>query len=300
MNSQQIEYFLSAAKHLNFTRAADEFFTSQPTISRQISLLEDELGFDLFIREKSGLHLSHGGAIMAQEFSRSNAVIRDAIKRVELVSNGLEGEISIGYVTRLNTDIYIYPPTIAFMQKYPAIKMTIESLSLSRLRNSLETGVFDVIYTFDFELPLIHNALYFKCYTANLIIAMAATHPLASKKDLEAKDFSGETFCVPTPLESNMGRSEIVHMLKSMGIKDAELRGTQGIESMMFSVRSGIGVALLDSSMDLVYDNRYSYYHIPSEYPFSAKNLLAVWKRDNLNPILPIYLEYIKNNLDLD
>ena len=90
MNSQQIEYFLSAAKHLNFTKAADEFYTSQPTVSRQIALLEEELGFELFKRDKGNLRLTIGGAIMAQELSRASQVITDAAARVGLMSEGLE------------------------------------------------------------------------------------------------------------------------------------------------------------------------------------------------------------------
>jgi DNA-binding transcriptional LysR family regulator len=48
MTDYQIDYFLSAAKHRNFTRAAEEHFTSQPTVSRQVALLEEELGVTLF------------------------------------------------------------------------------------------------------------------------------------------------------------------------------------------------------------------------------------------------------------
>jgi len=297
MNRQQIEYFLSAAKHLNFTKAADEFYTSQPTISRQISLLENELGFYLFKRDKGGLHLTAGGAIMAQEFSRSNQVIRDAIARVELVSKGLDGEISIGYVSRTNTDLYIYPPTIEFMKKYPAIKVTVESLSFSGLRKNLESGEFDIIYTFDFELPTIQNASFMNCYVVTPIFAMSSSHPLAEKEDLKAQDFSGQTFLVPRPLDSNMGRSDMLDILKELGVRDIKLRGMNGIESMMFGVRSGVGVALLDTSLDLIYDNRYRYMPMPPGYRFSTLDIVAVWKKDNLNPIMPIYLEMLKDYL---
>ena len=299
MNSQQIEYFLSAAKHLNFTKAADEFYTFQPTISRQIALLEEELGFELFKRDKGNLRLTVGGIIMAQEFAKTNKIIHDAITKVGLVSEGLEGEISIGFVRGMNNDSFVYPPTVEFMEKYPSINVMIESTSFSRLRKNLESGEYDIIFTFDFDLPSIQNALHIRCYTVPTIIAMSSSHPLAQKENLEAQDFSGETFLLPRALDSNYGRSETLDILKELGIKNIKLRSMNGTESVLFGVRSGIGVALLDSSMDLIFDNRYSYFKLPEGRHFSTLDIVAVWKKDNLNPTVPVYLEKLKENLGL-
>jgi len=300
MNSQQIEYFLSAVKHLNFTKAADEFYTSQPTISRQIALLEDELGFELFIRDRGNLQLTAGGAIMAQELQRSNKIIHDAIARVEFVSDGREGEISIGYVSGMNTDLYVYPPTVDFMGKYPLINVMIESRSFSGLRKDLDSGEFDLIFTFDFELPTIQNASHIECYTVSTLIAMSSSHPLADKDIIIPQDFSGQTFLLPRPMDSNMGRSDVLEILKKLNITGVKLISMNGIESMLFSVRSGVGVALLDSSMELVFDNRYRYFLLPKEHVFSTLRIEAVWKKDNLNPIIPIYLEVLKESLGIE
>ena len=300
MNSQQIEYFLSAAKHLNFTKAADEFYTFQPTISRQIALLEEELGFELFKRDKGNLRLTVGGIIMAQEFAKTNKIIRDAITKVGLVSEGLEGEISIGFVRGTNNDSFVYPPTVEFMEEYPAINVMIESTSFSKLRKNLESGEYDIIFTFDFELSAIPNASHMRCYTVPTIIAMSSSHPLAGKENLTPQDFSGETFLFPRALDSSGGRSEALSVLSEIGVKDIKPRSMSGIESLMFGVRSGIGVALLDASLDLIFDNRYSYFQLPAGHHFSTLDIMAVWKKDNLNPTVPVYLEKLRENLGLD
>jgi len=297
MNSQQIEYFLSAVKELNFTKVAEEFYTSQPTVSRQIALLEEELGFALFKRDKGSLRLTVGGAIMAQELAKSNQIIRNAIARVGLVSDGLEGELAVGYVSGMDTDLYVYPPTLEFMGEYPAIKVTMESMSISGLRNNLESREFDIIFTFNFELPSIQNALSMKCYDVSPIIAMSSSHPLARKENLAIQDFSGQTFLLPSSSDSNSGRSEALDTLEALGVKDVKLRSMNGNESLMFGVRSGIGVALLDTSLDLIHDNRYVCIPLPEGYEFSTLEIVAVWKKDNLNPIMPIYLDLLKGNL---
>ena len=60
MSIQRLPVFLSAAEHLNFTKAAKEQCISQTAVSQQIKLLEEEIGFQLFVREKRGVSLTAG------------------------------------------------------------------------------------------------------------------------------------------------------------------------------------------------------------------------------------------------
>ena len=61
MSIQRLPVFLSAAEHLNFTKAAKEQCISQTAVSQQIKLLEEEIGFQLFVREKRGVSLTAAG-----------------------------------------------------------------------------------------------------------------------------------------------------------------------------------------------------------------------------------------------
>ena len=64
---RRIEYFLSVAKHLNFTKAARECFVAQAAISQQIKQFEEELGFKLFERGGGSVKLTPAGAIFARQ-----------------------------------------------------------------------------------------------------------------------------------------------------------------------------------------------------------------------------------------
>ena len=66
MNFSQIKCFLAAAECLSFTRAADRLYLSQPVLSRQIASMEDELGIELFIREKKSIRLTPAGEVLAE------------------------------------------------------------------------------------------------------------------------------------------------------------------------------------------------------------------------------------------
>ena len=298
MNRQQIEYFLGAVKYLNFTRVADEFYTSQPTISRQIALLEAELGFELFKRDKGNLHLTPGGAIMAQEFAKVNKIIHDAIAQVGRVSEGLEGKLAIGYLYGTNTDMFIHPPTAAFIKLFPKAETSLEAASFAGLRKKLDSGEFDIVFTLSFELPAYQDVLYRRCYTVAPVIAMSSGHPLAGKEDLEIQDFSGETFLVPSRAESDLARMDLIKVLKRLGVNDTSLRNMNNSESVLFGVRSGMGVALLGTSMECIFDSRYSYLALPTD--MDDNFIATVWKKDNLNPIIPIYVEIMREILEIE
>ena len=294
MNSRQIEYFLSAAKHLSFTKISEEFFTTQPTVSRQVALLEEELGFELFTRYKGKLRLTAGGAIMVQVFSKTNQMLEDAIKQVGRINEGLEGELSIGYLTGTNTDNFIHPSTTAFLGKFPTVKVSMESSSFAGMRRKLDSGEFDIVYTTSFELPEYSNISFLECYKSVPIIVMSSSHPLAKIENPAIKDISGETFLLPSPSETNLGRLSILNLLKEHGVTNLKFRDENNLESLLFNVRSGIGVALLDTCMDCIYDNRYSSIPIPLGSGANPMSVVAVWKEDNSNPMIPIYLEFLK------
>ena len=145
MTSQQIQYFLSAAKHSNFTKAAEEFFTSQPTVSRQIAMLEEELGFPLFYRHGKALHLTPGGLVMLSEFTQQKTSMQNAIQRVAEINNGFEGTLRIGFLSSFDTDYYVYPPSLSFSSRFPNITLTLEGASFAPLRQRLYNGEYDLI-----------------------------------------------------------------------------------------------------------------------------------------------------------
>jgi DNA-binding transcriptional LysR family regulator len=97
MNRQQMEIFLSLAKNLNFTKTANEFYTSQPTISRQISLLEEEWEVALFVRNKREVRLTPAGTIMFEKCQEALKIIDDGLQESRETESGTTGNIRIGF-----------------------------------------------------------------------------------------------------------------------------------------------------------------------------------------------------------
>lgn len=302
MNSQQIRYFLSAARHLNFTKAAEEFYTSQPTVSRQIAMLEEELGFSLFYREGKQLRLTPGGLVMLSEFTQQEAALKSAIQRVEQIQSGFEGKLNVGFLSSFDTDYYIYPPSLAFAERYPGITINMDGASFAPLRQRLYDGEYDIIFTYDFELPYMQNVLSQPVYRTGCALFVSSHHPLAQKENLTAADLRGQTMIEPFSYHAEGWAVEIFEMLArgfgctSDDFNSIKIRIADTLESKQFLIRAGAGLGITGSCANYVYDSRYTLFPVPGE----TLVIHAVWRKDNLNPAIPLYLQVLSETPEID
>ena len=91
MELHQVRYFVTLARTLNFTRAAERLHIEQPPLSRAIKELEDELGVVLFDRNRRGTLLTAAGAVFLQDVRRLFTVLEQARENVKAIAAGLRG-----------------------------------------------------------------------------------------------------------------------------------------------------------------------------------------------------------------
>lgn len=143
MELRVLNYFLAIAREENFTKAAQQLHITQPTLSRQIAQLEEELGVDLFVRSNHNIILTEDGMILkrrAQEIlSLADKTKRDFLHKDE----NLEGVISIGsgefLSTRCLTDCIAQ-----FRRKHPLVRYEFYSGNAGNIRDQIERGLLDI------------------------------------------------------------------------------------------------------------------------------------------------------------
>jgi len=129
---RQLRAFSSAAKYLNFAKAAKELCVTPPAISMNIKELEEEVGFSLFNRSKRQLSLTTVGEYLLADTHKILATLKDAEDTVAKLRGVSIGELTIGMV---GTAVYFVPRLLAnFRQQYPGIKM---ELRIGRNRTHL-------------------------------------------------------------------------------------------------------------------------------------------------------------------
>lgn len=299
MDFQQIKLFLSVARHLNFTRAAEEFYTTQPTVSRQIHFLEEEWGFPLFVRNKKEVRLTPEGAIMLGKCQQMEKLMQEGLSEVQEMKSGQKGELRVGCLEAMDTDMFVSPAAAFFCKKYPHIRINLEKRSFAELRKKLEEGAYDVIYTLDFELQNMQDVQYESCYPVKAAFVLSRSHPMAQKEDLKLSDFNGQTFILPDPDDSPGRAEELRNILKKVGVTEYDIFYVPNQESMVLNTRASRGVAFLDTSVkNLFEEERFLYLTIGREKAYL--NVICAWKAENSNPVLPLYISLLRENEFID
>lgn len=143
MELRVLNYFLAIAREENFTKAARQLHVTQPTLSRQIAELEQELGVKLFVRSNHSIILTEDGMILkrrAQEIlSLADKTKRDFLQKDE----SLSGTISIGSGEFRSTE-YLAKIIKEFHNKHPHVKYEIYSGNANNIRDYIERGLLDI------------------------------------------------------------------------------------------------------------------------------------------------------------
>lgn len=149
MTTQQMEYFLALAQKLNFSAVAERFFISQPTLSRQISNMEQELNAQLFIRKNNTVSLTQAGERLYAGLKDIYGDFQDLTRQVEDLGRNRAGELHIG----LADEQQISPELLCAIRRLhglrPQVKITIRRGLYDHLRNGLLDGTLDVINGLD-------------------------------------------------------------------------------------------------------------------------------------------------------
>lgn len=111
MELRHLRYFLVVGEALNFTKAAARLRVAQPSLSRQIRDLEDEIGVDLLKRSPRGVTLAAEGKLYSDEVRDLLKRADDAIEKVRALARGHYGELHIGYSP--SPTVEILPPALA-------------------------------------------------------------------------------------------------------------------------------------------------------------------------------------------
>jgi len=187
---QKVETFLCAAENSSVSEAAKQLHLSQPTVSHQIKILEQDLGNTLFIRSNTGLQLTEAGRLLLPWARRLLHDTNDLKDMMASLQEGIAGELRISCSTTAGK--YILPQMAArFCQRYPAIKVRIlacgpEHAALNLLEGEANIGVVST----EINNKSLESQKFFKD-TINLIVP--ADHRWASRSSIEPSEILEES-----------------------------------------------------------------------------------------------------------
>ena len=246
MKLQQLRYIVEVLNHnLNVSATAESLYTSQPGISKQVRMLEDELGIQVFGR--SGKHLTHvtpaGRDVIeiAQQILAKVESIKAVAKEHTLPDQG-----KLNIATTHTQARYALPPVIsAFMQKYPKVSLHIHQGSPQQISEAASRGEADFAIATE-ALHLYGDLVMLPCYHWNRSVIVRQDHPLAQLgRKIAVEDVAQHP--IVTYVFGFTGRSELDRAFAAKGLEPRIVFTATDADVLKTYVRLGLGVGVIAS-----------------------------------------------------
>ena len=194
MNSKQIDYLIELAHTLNFTRAAENQFVSQPTFSYQIRLLEDEIGFAIFERSGKGASLTPAGEQFVLTVTSLREQLKRAIEQGQNYSAKYTDSISINMMTR--SSVYFLPEAIRIMaEDRPEIQIQPQFMYTGGLEAFLKNES-DILFALKEQTRQIPSVNVHDLFESRVYLITRRDDSLAEKNLIREEDLYGRTLMV--------------------------------------------------------------------------------------------------------
>jgi len=243
MKLQQLRYIWEVARHeLNVSATAQSLYTSQPGISKQIRLLEDELGVEIFAR--NGKHLTHVTPAGEAILETADDILRkvDSIKSVaQEFSNEKKGSLSLA--TTHTQARYALPDIIgSFIERYPEVALHMHQGTPVQISEMAADGTVDFAIATE-ALELFGDLVMMPCYRWNRCILVPRNHPLTQSSRLTLEGVAKHP--IVTYVFGFTGRSRLDEAFTERGLAPRVVFTATDADVIKTYVRLGLGIGIV-------------------------------------------------------
>jgi len=287
MDLKQIEYFFSIAEMGNITKAAELHYTSQPTVSRQLSVLEKELGYSLFDRDSKPLELTKAGKIFYDGMKEALSKINNTVDIAQNAAEENNNCLSIAFQSGYYSEYLLFPVIDYFRKVYPNIHIRFSKLMSIEMMNGLKNESIDICIGRAFKHWMDAGFNVQELKKIDTQIVMSNKHRLATKNSLDYTDLEGETFYLTSP-----NGHQINEIFKDhCSLDNVKQFQVSNSEIAYFKVLAYNGLTLSDPD-DPSWKNS-PYYHSISISSFYTDSCVCVTTPTNLNPMIKLFKDFL-------
>ena len=290
MEIRVLKYFVETAKQKSMTKAAKKLYVTQPTLSKQLKDLEDELGQKLFTRSNYSVNLTPEGEVLYKRAVDILSIVSKTEAEFKTMNDFNGGDLYIGCAESYG--ITIIAKTIKNLtEKYPNIKFHLHSGNFQTVIEKLNYGVLDFAITVQDIDTSSFNSLSLP-YMDTWGILMRRDSDLANKTEISIEDI----LKLPLILSSQGFSEEMSNELKNIQ-STMNIVGTYDlIYNASIFVKEGLGYAFcFDKLVDTSVDSGLVFKKIS---PTISSPMKIVWLGNQiLSKTAELFLEYLKNDM---
>jgi DNA-binding transcriptional LysR family regulator len=293
MEFRQLRYFVTVAQELHFGRAAELLDITQPALSKQIRVLETELGIQLFTRTKRTVKLTKPGEVFLEQARQLLQQADKAIKLTQRTALGEVGRLIVGFTA---TATYTVLPVLIgrFRAIYPQIEVEMLELSTEAQVTALNRGEIDLGFL---HPPIDSRGLELNPILAEEFVAvLPKQHHLASKKLLSLKDLAGESFILHPRSEGPFLYDGFLKLCYQAGFQPQIVKEVNAHQTRICLVAAGMGITFIPAGLqpsvnqDLVCK--------PTENLGMKLEFAAAWRSVVTAPVLQEFIKLLLESRD--
>ena len=240
MDLRQLEILQAIAETGSFTACGRKLHVSQSAISRQILLLEEELGEPLFLRVGRRVRMTPAAESLVQLGQRVFQDVRDVVGAITDRTRELKGTLRLS--GGMTVCLYVFPPLLKHLRRvHPHLDVRLTVATAGRSVEEIRGGRVDAgLLTLPVEesdlvtLPVLRE---------ELLLVATPTHPLSRRRRVAPRDLAGQPFVL---FELGSGTRKVIdHFFATENIEPTIVMDTENVEIIKAMVKTGLGIGIV-------------------------------------------------------
>jgi DNA-binding transcriptional LysR family regulator len=240
MDLRQLEIIRAIVETGSFTGAGERLHVSQSAISRQILLLEDELGEAIFLRVGRRVRITPAGESLLHLSHRVIQDVQDTVAAIADTQESLRGTMRL--VGGMTVCLYVFPSLLAEVRRtHPSLDLKITVGGAERSIAILRSGAADLgLVTLPVEAA---DLVTIPVRREELLLVMYPAHPLARKRQILSSDLNEQTFVLFET--GSVTRRLVDDFFTREGVETRSVMETENVEIIKGMVRHGLGISII-------------------------------------------------------
>ncbi len=249
MFMQELLYFVAAAEHLNFTSAANQVYITQSGLSKNISKMEQELGFQLFTRDKHNVELTPQGKAFLDSV---NDFLMDCnnLKLIAAETSGLNSHATIG--ASIHYGHYAHRYIEEFLRMFPEefenVNLDIACLPITELRQKLLDGEIDFLLATNAVIKDVPEIESVPLIRRRRVVILSQNHPLAGADKLKMSQLKDEAFAVINRMDTPSSFDMVITLCNCVGFYPKIVKRVPDFDTLYATLQWGqmVGVSCVE------------------------------------------------------
>jgi DNA-binding transcriptional LysR family regulator len=285
MELRLLRYFVVVAEELHFGRAAERLHLTQPALSKQIVVLERQLGVSLLTRTKRVVQLTVAGKVFLEQAKQLLSQTDKAIQLTQRTARGEVGQLTIGFTSTATHTIF---PTLLsqFCNHFPNVELNLQELSTEAQVTALNQRQIDIAFL---HPPIDQRGLkLYPILEENFVAVLPKHHTLLKYEQIPLSAFASERLIIHPRVEGPVIYDGLIEICQQFGFQPKIVQESISMQTRVCLVAAGIGITFVSESLQsLVGMNVVC--RVLADCPIKLR-FAAAWRQDYTSPTLQEFL----------